>query len=833
MNLIRLIALNPRQMKEQTRAFVKECPLQDYDQVSSSPRLKQLEQRINGTADEEVQRKLKSWLPFRCPHYTQYRDNHRDREHIVPESFTWQTCIDIDDPDMVEKANMMSSALDTVPGGEWEGLMLHKDYSIRRKLHIDLRLPVGMTVPEAQRAYCKALGVACDTSCFTPERFIYVSPADFEIYRSEGWYAQLSEEEVTMRRKAYTDRGLSIDGRTEDGSYYDGEASISSPESGEARRGLNEGKNPVVESAAVQTTPTPPNLGGEKSFPAEFKGVPYTSIISEYWRRTGGEPSEGERNKRLHQLAANLRAICDNNEEWLLEVMPKFGLSAQEMRGIIHSACKEPTKGSRLMDAIIDHLLLTIDHSEEDAADTADSAFQHPLLGRGLGRLLPIGLKESLVGVPVSMHMPVLCSVMPIAATYADQVTVEYCDGNIHRLGLMSIIRGEQASNKSVCKNAVDLWKRQLDEEDALARKREEEWKERKKGRKANEKAPEDPHVLIRVVPVTVSCSTLLKRFKNAQGHTIYSFGEELDTLRKTNGAGSWSSKYDIYRLSFDFGEWGQDYNSDQAESGVVNVAYNWTMLGTYGAMRKCFKSDNIENGLSSRILVAEMPDSSFQKMPKFGKRSAEDEAKIQEAVTRLRSYSGLVDTPRLRKAIEEWVEQKRVEAAKDIDHVKDTYRKRAAVIGFRCGVIFHLLSKANQTTPNPSYSGGETKGTGGEPNSSPKIGEARRGLNRESKATIDFALMMAEYCLSQQIKTFGEALQSQYVDAQDECQRYGANHSVFDQLAPVFTVDDLRALKRGFCSDVSLRKIISRWMRDGWIEKTDQKHWGKKNVTS
>ena len=819
MNLIRLIALNPRQMKEQTRAFVKECPLQDYDQISSSPRLKQLEQRINGTADEEVQRKLKSWLPFRCPHYTQYRDNHRDREHIVPESFTWQTCIDIDDPDMVEKANMMSSALDTVPGGEWEGLMLHKDYSIRRKLHIDLRLPVGMTVPEAQRAYCKALGVACDTSCFTPERFIYVSPADFEIYRSEGWYAQLSEEEVAMRRKAYTDRGLSIDGRTEDGSYYDGEVSISSPESGEARRGLNEGKNPVVESAAVQTTPTPPNLGGERRYPAEFKGIPYTSVISEYWRRTGGEPSEGERNKRLHQLAANLRAICDNNEEWLLEVMPKFGLSAQEMRGIIHSACKEPTKGSRLMDAIIDHLSLTIDHSEEDAADTADSAFQHPLLGRGLGRLLPIGLKESLVGVPVSMYMPVLCSVMPIAAAYADQVTVEYCDGNIHRLGLMSIIRGEQASNKSVCKNAVDLWKRQLDEEDALARKREEEWKERKKGRKANEKAPEDPHVLIRVVPVTVSCSTLLKRFKNAQGHTIYSFGEELDTLRKTNGAGSWSSKYDIYRLSFDFGEWGQDYNSDQAESGVVNVAYNWTMLGTYGAMRKCFKSDNIENGLSSRILVAEMPDSSFQKMPKFGKRSAEDEAKIQEAVTRLRSYSGLVDTPRLRKAIEEWVEQKRVEAAKDIDHVKDTYRKRAAVIGFRCGVIFHLLS----LPPTPSDWRGSTEAQ----HTSPSRGR------KEGAACIKFALMMAEYCLSQQIKTFGEALQSQYVDAQDECQRYGANHSVFDQLAPVFTVDDLRALKRGFCSEAALRKITSRWGRDGWIEKVDKTHWKKKNVTS
>ena len=361
---------------------------------------------------------------------------------------------------------------------------------------------------------------------------------------------------------------------------------------------------------------------------------------------------------------------------------------------------------------------------------------------------------------------------------------------------MMSIILGDQASGKSVCKNAVDVWKRQLEEEDALARKREEEWKERKKSRKANEKAPEDPHVLIRVLPVTVSCSTLLKRFKNCCDHTLYSFGEELDTLRKTNGAGSWSSKYDIYRLSFDRGEWGQDYNSDQAESGVVRVAYNWTMLGTYGAMRKCFKSDNIENGLSSRILVAEMPDSSFAKMPKYGKRSLEDEARIQDAVNMLRGANGLIDTPRLRKAIGDWVEEKRVEAAKDIDRVKDTYRKRAAVIGFRCGVVFHLLT----------------------------------GNARESQACIDFALMMAEYCLQEQIKMFGEALQSQYIEANDMNIRNGINSSVFDKLPPVFTTDDLRALKSGHCGEGSIRVIIFRWLHDGWIEKIDKKMWRKKS---
>ena len=553
--------------------------------------------------------------------------------------------------------------------------------------------------------------------------------------------------------------------------------------------GQTQGQSQVAELS----TPLPHREGkGESLFPSDFKGISYTSIIGEFWRRTGGEPSEGERNKRLHQLAANLRAICDDNEEWLLEVMPRYGLSAQEMRGIIHSACKEPTKGSRLIDKIVKALETGISPDEVDDAE----AVQEETGVKVNVKALPIGLKESLAGVPVSMHMPVLCSLMPLAAAYADQVEVRYCDGEMQKLGMMSIIYGEQASGKSVCKHAVNIWKRQLDDEDALARKREDEWKERKKNRKANEKAPDDPKVLIRVVPVTVSCSTLLKRLKNADGHTLFSFGEELDTLRKTNGAGSWSSKYDIYRLAFDpiDSEWGQDYNSDQAESGVVKVAYNWSMLGTSGAVRKCFKADNVENGLSSRILLAEMPDTSFAKMPHYGRRTQEDESKIQEAVTRLRSYSGYVDTPRLRKAIDQWVEEQRVVALKDIDHVKDTYRRRAAVIGFRCGVIFHLLT----------------------------------GRVKESNACVEFATMMASYCLNQQIKVFGAALQNQYVDAQQECQRYGANNSIFDQLPPTFTADDLAALKPANVPRNSIIKIISRWNRDGWVVKADSKRWSK-----
>lgn len=411
---------------------------------------------------------------------------------------------------------------------------------------------------------------------------------------------------------------------------------------------------------------------------------------------------------------------------------------------------------------------------------------------------MPQGLRESLTGIPQNLMMPVLCSVMPLAGAYADHVEVRYADGKCQRLGLMSVIVGEQASKKSTCKDIVDIWKRPMHEDDMAQRKIEDDWKQRRKNRKANEKGEQDPQVLIREIPVTTSCSTLLKRLKNSREHCLYSFGEELDTLRKTNGAGSWSSKYDVYRLSFDRGEWGQDYNSDQAESGMVKVAYNWTILGTYGALKKCFRADNIENGLSSRIMIAEMPDNRFAPMTIFTDVQSADAENIQKAVETLRAASGFIDTPRLSEAMSAWVEEKRVEALQAIDDVKDTYRKRAAVIGFRCGVIFSILA------------------------------------GEESEHCLDFARMMAEYTLKEQSKLFGDYLTDER--EQTESRQTDKNLNVFEHLSEQFTMDDLRAMKGKAYPDGTLRQTICRWRKDGWIVKVTRGIWKKMtnvNVTS
>ena len=405
---------------------------------------------------------------------------------------------------------------------------------------------------------------------------------------------------------------------------------------------------------------------------------------------------------------------------------------------------------------------------------------------------LPPVLRKTLEGVPANMHMPVLCSILPLAAAYADGVQVRYCDGQLHRLNLMSVIVGPQASGKSVCKSRVDLWMKQMLEDDARAREIEDKWKQEKKRRKANEKAPEDPCVLIRSVPITISCSTLLRRFKNSRGHTLFSFGEELDTLRKTNGAGSWSQKYDIYRLAFDNGVWGQDYNSDQAESGVVSVAYNFSILGTYGALKRCFKNDNVENGLSSRIFIAEMPDGAFAPMPVYGKEAEGLATDIDTAVTSLRARQGFVETPLLRQAIGEWVEKKRIEAMADGDIVKDTYRKRAAVIGFRCGVVASLLE------------------------------------GEENEKVLYFARLTAEYILEKQCNFFGEALLSEYKLAEQEMVRQSRNGFIFDKLPPVFTFNDLQKEKGANVSRNVINNIIYRWKKSGWIEKEEDGKWMK-----
>ena len=422
---------------------------------------------------------------------------------------------------------------------------------------------------------------------------------------------------------------------------------------------------------------------------------------------------------------------------------------------------------------------------EEESAEEEATTKRYKLIAK----LLPSGLREPVMAAPKDVQMSVLCAIMPIAAAYADQVEVMYADEKIQHLGLMSMIIARQAGGKSGCKDAVECWMKMLKDESKALREQEDAIKQQNKCRKSNERAKDMPKLPIRKVPITISNSTLLKRFKNAPGHCLYSFCEELDTLVKTNSAGNWSAKYDIYRYSFDRAEWGQDYNSDQAESGDVEVIYNWTIFGTYGSFNKCFQRENAENGLGGRVLISEFPDTRYAKMPKYRPLSEEEQEAIQQAAKRLSELKGFVDTPRLRRAIAKWAEEKRLLALKNDDEVMDNFRRRAAVIAFRCAVIFHLLS----------------------------------GEERESKACVDFMLTMAEYCLDTQMRMLGNMMQSQQeLNAPAEIHSIN-DKTTFDKLDDVFSIGDVEAAKGVGFKPSTYRSIVTRWKQNNLIEKIEK----------
>ena len=409
---------------------------------------------------------------------------------------------------------------------------------------------------------------------------------------------------------------------------------------------------------------------------------------------------------------------------------------------------------------------------------------------------LPMGLKESLKPYPQNMWPALIVGQMPAMMALADGVSYRYCDGKIGYLGGMAIIFGEQASNKSAIEEAVERWLVDLRREDEAVREREDKVREANKRRKANERAQEAPAGVVRVVPITISCSKLLKRLKQSQGHSLYSICTEAETLLKSNGSGTWAQKWDIYRNAFSRERWGVEYNSDQSESGDVNVAYSWTILGTPRTVLKMFKGkneSNAENGLSSRMMLSEMPDTMFAKITVFKELSEADMNRINEATALLRSATGFYDTPRLRKAIDRWLEEKRVESAMNMDVIKDRFRRRAAVIGFRCGVVFMLLA------------------------------------GKESNACVDFALKMAEYTLQMQLKVFGPLLYKYLHDDNNSDTGNTINSSIFEQLPTPFSFQDLRRLKGNEFSDGSLYTIISRWKSEGWVEKTGKSQWTKK----
>lgn len=545
-------------------------------------------------------------------------------------------------------------------------------------------------------------------------------------------------------------------------------------------------EKPTAETATTEATTIASVDATSRTLYAFDETLKMTGLTLESLNR------EGVRHNTLKLLLPTLCQMMTEGELLgvLGERMPDYSRE-QDCQSLVHDFYAKYVDSARPMTQRQRELFLRSLNMLPPNGDelTDDEEDFKPFISR---KSLPTALQASLRPYPDSFIMPHLTGLMPALMALADGVTVRYCDGKIQHLGAMAIITAEQSSNKSTISDAVEIWMEGLRKEDDEARDKEDRARARNALRKSSERGVEAPTDVVRVVPVTISCSRLLKRLKQAKGHTLYSICEEIDTLRKTNGAGSWSAKYDIYRVAFDHSRWGQDFNSDQAESGDVFVGYNWTIMGTPGSVVKCFKGDNVENGLSGRVMMSEMPDNMFAKITVFKELSEHDRQRIQQAAQQLRDAQGFYDTPRLRKAINQWLEEKRIKAKKSFDTITDVYRRRAGVIGFRCGVVAMLLS------------------------------------GKENNACVDFAVKMAEYTLQQQVKFFGPLLSKQYQSAQETSQQTNVNTNIYDQLPSPFTLDHLRRLKGSEYTDNALYTMVCRWKKEGWVEKVGKNSWSK-----
>ena len=459
MNKVFKIALNCAQ--DPNKGVVYENSLSVYDALIREPWLANMVSRIQHGEEE-----LKAKLPIRCSHYYRFRDNHRRQADMDAESFLFQTCIDIDEKDKVEGAIQRAYLLNNEEGGQWHDMLLHMEYSARKKLHIDIRMPIGMTIEETQRAYCKALEVPFDEKCISPERIILITDSSQTLYTNEHWYEVLPEEELKERREAFLKRGLTIDGRKQKGTT----------------------------SKHVALQPQQQDLFPEMK-PAEL--APSSLRVFDLCMAEAGLTEralqlEGIRHNSLLSIfsVGACRLIPQEQMVAVINVrMPEYA-KEQDCQRLISDFYSNYTEMNRPMTKRLReiHAEAFNEPMEEDseAATKETAARTIPMHTFNL-RLLPSGLREPVMTAPDNMRMNVLSAIMPIAAAYADQVEVEYADNKRQHLGLMSMVIGRQAGGKSSCKEAVETWMKPVGDESREARQQEEAIKEKNKLRKANE----------------------------------------------------------------------------------------------------------------------------------------------------------------------------------------------------------------------------------------------------------------------------------------------------------------------------------------------------------
>ncbi len=533
-----------------------------------------------------------------------------------------------------------------------------------------------------------------------------------------------------------------------------------------------------------------------------YRGIPYKEIVEQLMIATGngGGAVQGERNTVYFSLANYMRYICDFDAEVLLQVLPDFGLSAQERRQAISSAIGRPRKSE--MPVVLQSAIAVAERERPFTGSPLEGERVISAAGMAMPAL-PRLLKLLCRRLPEEYRPAMVIASLPVLGALATRVRFEYLDRQEQSLSFFSCITAPAASGKSFIRKPMDLLLTPINEQDAIEREKEQAYKDKLRASKNSKNQPEDPHACPRNNGVSISIAKLLQLLTYAQGKHLIGIGEEMDTLVKSEKAGVWSQKSDIYRLAFDNAEYGQAYMSDASFNAHIKVYYNLLLTGTPNSMKRFFK--DLENGLATRVAFAQLPDTSFTEIPVFAPYSESEKAEIIRWARQLDGLSpslpsreGVVriSCPQVGTVISDWLEKKRQQAIDADSHAMDTLRRRAAVIGFRAGMLCYLLENSKWT-----------------------------------KVVGEFAEWVAEYVFRNQMELWGDQMEQLLTGALDAQTERGAASSLLALLPEEFSTGDLiklRARKGQSVKHSAVFMVLNRWRNNKRIDKIGDGQWRK-----
>ena len=665
-----IIAYNP--YKNGNKGSVSSQPLSVYDKTIAYPWMADLVAAIRGGNDE-----LKKQLPFRCAHYYQFRDNRRSQKNAVPESFLFQTTIDVDDKEYVDKAIEKARELncsDTI----WNGALLHLEYSARKKLHIDIRMPIGMTIEETQRAYCEALGVPCDESCFTPERILFITDQNSEIYRSKDWYAVLPADELKARREAYLKRGLTIDGRRQQGTQ---------PQPFNIQHSTFNTQQNIPDGLPTSGTASEKSLIAFDLF-TESAGLKNVNI-----------DTEGSRHSSLLAIMSAGASRVMSEEELRRVVAVKMPSFAQERdcQQLIHDFYEKYGDSSKPFSR--DVIRINAQAEKQATLLTPNSSLQTPNCEDDypappeMPKKLP-KLVELLVSQTPDVYKPAVAhAIFPPLATHLCRTYFNYIDNVEHEATLMCCLLAGTGAGKNCVQMPINLIMEDIRKRDKDNLKREKEWKDevtRKGANKDKRKRPEN--LVIQEIDADMTNPAFVMRTAEAQEHFLYTALNEIDQFDNLRGIGN--QQFRIMCLAFDPGnQYGQTRVGTQSVTERVTIRFNWNASTTINKGIRYF-SKVLTDGPISRINFCTIPEREIgAEMPVYGTYDDTFRENLKPYIEHLNMASGTINCPEAFALAQKLKEENADFARMSQDRVYENLSFRANVIAYLKACVLYVAN--------------------------------------------------------------------------------------------------------------------------------------------